>query len=66
MFILTIIIVRVGTNDGTTFRGLAVQVRQTMLGSTTFSNVAPFVGRFVNEPMSGDWKIWNCASVSRL
>ena len=48
-------------SSGPTFRGLAVQVRE---ATDSFSNDASFVGEFVNPPVNGDWRIWNCDAVS--
>ena len=48
-------------SSGATFRGLAVQVRE---ATASFTNDAAFVGEFVNPPVDGDWRIWNCAAVS--
>ena len=48
-------------SSGATFRGLAVQVRE---ATQSFDNSAEFIGQFVNPPADGDWRIWDCNSVS--
>ena len=56
-------VVRIATSDpAQPFRGFAIQARQS---TENFTNDASFLGQFVNAPDDGDWRIWDCATVSQ-
>ena len=56
------IAVRIQSSDSTTFRGFAIQARQS---TEAFSNDASFLGQFDSNSAvaASDWKIWECATV---
>ena len=57
-FIMTVFsAVRIETT-GQTYRGFAIQARES---TPSFSSTAAFVGQFVNPP--AETRIWDCAAV---